>query len=184
MRKTLLPMLLAIGTLSADTLILRDGSQVNGTMLSANGRTMSFIDVDGRRRDYSITNVREVHFGDTEFSGMRSRTENTEMASATTVDLVSRLTDNVLNVMERSTLSARQRTMLQDATNVLGRAGHDLRENLSVNNRREVQMALDNVRYVMNSTAVKPADRRIVLQDIAQLRAKYPEFAGSSPRNR
>ena len=183
MKKTVASMLLAFGVLSADTLVLRDGSQINGTMLNADGRTMSFVDVNGRRRDYSITNVQEVRFGDTEFSNNRARTEQ-PMPTGTTVDLVARLTDNISRSMERATLSARQRQMLEDAQEVLGRAGHDLRENLSLSNRREVQMALDNVRYVMNSTAIRAADRRAVLTDIADLRAKYPEFAGTTPGSR
>lgn len=178
MKKTILSALLAFGALSADTLVLRDGSRINGTMLSANERTMSFVDADGRRRDHSITTVQEVMFGDTEFGTSRTRTEGS-MPTATTVDLIQRLTDNIDRSMERATLSARQHDMLEDARNVLGRAGSDMRENLSLSNRREVQTALDNVRYVMNSTAIRAADRRAVLADITELRAKYPEFAGT-----
>jgi hypothetical protein len=182
MKKTVLSMLLGFGALSADTLILRDGTQVNGTMLSADSRNMSFIDADGRRRDYSITKIQEVKFGDTEFSS-RARTEEPAMPSGTSVDLVARLTDNIGQVVGRARLSTKQKTMLDDAVNVLGRAGHDMREDLSLSNRREVQTALDNVRYVMNSTAIRETDRRTVLDDIAQLRAKYPEFAGKAPRS-
>ena len=185
MHKTVLSMLLAAGALSADTLILRDGSRVTGTMLSANERTMSFVAADGRRRDYSITNVQEVMFGDTEFGSTRARTDGTTaMPTGTTVDLVQRLADNIDRSMEGANLSDRQRTMLEDARNVLSRAGHDMRENLSLSNRREVQTALDNVRYVMNSTAIRAADRRVVLADISELRAKYPEFTGSGPGSR
>jgi hypothetical protein len=183
MRNTILSLLLGFATLSADTLILRDGTRVNGTMLSSNERTMSFVETDGRRRDYSITNVQEVRFGDTEFGTSRSRTEG-PMPTDTTVDLVARLTENIDHAMERATLSNRQRDMLTDARNVLDRAGHDMRENLSLSNRREVQTALDNVRYVMNSTAIRAADRRAVLADITELRAKYPEFAGQSSGTR
>src|SRR5687767_14117433 len=121
MNKILLSMLIAAGALSADTIVLRDGTRIEGTMLSANGRNMSFVDADGRRRDYSITNVKEVHFTDTEYSGTRGRTEIPGMASGSTVDLVQRLTDDVAGVMERATLSARQRQMLQDAINVISR---------------------------------------------------------------
>jgi hypothetical protein len=185
MNKTVLSMMLSLGALSADTLVLRDGSRINGTMLSANERTMSFVAEDGRRRDYSITNVQEVRFGDTEFGSTRARTDgSTAMPTNTSVDLVTRLTDNIDLVIGRSTLSDRQRSMLEDARNVLSRAGHDMRENLSLSNRREIQTALDNVRYVMNSTAIRAADRRLVLADIAELKAKYPEFAGSASGSR
>jgi hypothetical protein len=187
MRKTILSMLLAFGALSADTLVLRDGSRINGTMLSANSRTMSFVEANGRRRDYSITNVQEIQFGDTESSGAagtRGRTEQPAMPTGSTVDLVEQLTDDIGGVMESASLSPRQRSMLEDARNVLSRAGHDMRENLSLSNRREVQMALDNVRYVMSSTTIRAADRRTVLQDITELRAKYPEFAGSASGSR
>jgi hypothetical protein len=186
MRKTFLSMLLAFGALSADTLVLRDGSRINGTMLSANSRTMSFVEANGRRRDYSITNVQEIQFGDTESSGAgtRGRTEQPAMPTGSTVDLVEQLTDDIGGVMESASLSPRQRSMLEDARNVLSRAGHDMRENLSLSNRREVQMALDNVRYVMSSTTIRAADRRTVLQDITELRAKYPEFAGSASGSR
>jgi hypothetical protein len=185
MKKTVLSILLAFGALSADTLILRDGTRINGTMLSANERTMSFVGEDGRRRDHSITNVQEVTFGDTEFGTTRTRTTGgTAMPTGTSVDLVTRLTDNIDNTMQRATLTSRQRTMLEDARNVLTRAGHDMRENLSLSNRREIQTALDNVRYVMNSTSIRAADRRVVLADIAELKAKYPEFSGSSSGTR
>jgi hypothetical protein len=83
-------------------------------------------------------------------------------------------------VTEKATLSTRQRKMLEDASNVITRAGHDMREGLSLSNRREVQMALDNVRYVMNSSAFRTADRQMILGDITALREKYPEFASSS----
>jgi len=171
--------LIAAGALSADTLVLRDGTRIDGTMLGANQRTVNFVDADGRRRDYSITNIQEVRFSDTEYTSSRSRTEIPGMAPESSVDLIQRLTDDIAQVVDRASLSTRQRQMLQDATNVISRAGHDMRENLSLNNRREVQMALDNVRYVMNSTAIRTADRKQILGDIAVLRDKHPEFASS-----
>jgi hypothetical protein len=184
MKKTVLSMLMALGTLSADTLVLRDGAQVRGTMLNANSRSMTFADTEGRRREYDIANVQEVRFGDNlrdnNNSNSRYRSEPLNMPSSSTVDLVSRLNEDVKAAVERVNLSTRQRQMLEDAQSVIARAWHDLRENLSLSSKREVQVALDNIRYVMNGSGIRAADRRVVLADIAELREKYPDFAGTA----
>jgi hypothetical protein len=184
MRKTFLSMLVAAGALSADTLILRDGSRISGTMLSADERTVSFVDARGDRRSYSVTNVDEIEFGAADGSSTRSRTE----MSATTsggVDHFTRLHEDLGRVMERSNLSARQRDMLDDARNVLGRAANDLQDNRQVE-PRDIRLALNNIRYVMSSTTVNGQDRRLILDNIDRIRDQYPEFGttGSQPGTR
>jgi hypothetical protein len=185
MRKTILSMLVVAGALSADTLILRDGSRINGTMLSADERTVSFVDARGDRRNYNVTNVDEIEFGAAgSSSSMRSRTE---MPAATPMgwDHFTRLHDDVSRVMERSNLSARQREMLEEARTVLSRTANDLRDNRQVD-RRDVRLALNNVRYVMNATTINAQDRRLILDDIDRIREQYPEFgtAGSQQGTR
>jgi hypothetical protein len=154
----------------ADTLTLKDGSRIEGTMLSANERTMSFIDNNGARRDYEIGNIREISFA-RDASGERNRAQQPTGPA----DTISRLNDDLLRAMDRANLSARQRQMLADAQAVLIRAANDLRDKRNPNNR-EVRRALDNVRYVMNSTAIRPQDRRAVIDDIAQLREQQSGF--------
>jgi hypothetical protein len=87
--------------------------------------------------------------------------------------------------MERSNLSARQRDMLDDARNVLGRAANDLQDNRQVE-PRDIRLALNNIRYVMSSTTVNGQDRRLILDNIDRIRDQYPEFGttGSQPGTR
>jgi succinate dehydrogenase/fumarate reductase flavoprotein subunit len=170
-------MLVAGGMLSADTLILRDGSRINGTMLSADERTVSFVDARGDRRSYNVTNVEEIEFGAPGSSTTRSRTET----SATTPqgwENFTRLHDDLSRVMERSNLSARQREMLEEARTVLSNTGNDLRDNRQVE-RRDVRLALNNIRYVMNATTINTQDRRLILDNIDRIRDQYPEFGTS-----
>jgi hypothetical protein len=175
MRKTILSLLVAAGALSADTLILRDGSRINGTLLSADARTVSFVDARGERRSYNVTNVEEIAFGAAETSSTtRARTE---MPVATPIgsDEFSRLYDDVTRVMERSNLSVRQREMLDDARAVIRRSANDLRENRQVDSR-SMRLALNNVRYVMNATTINGQDRRLILDDLDRIRDQYPEY--------
>jgi hypothetical protein len=141
----------------ADTLTLKDGSRIEGTMLAANDRTVSFMDTGGTRRDYDIGKIREIRFG-------RSSS-----------DPIGRLNDRIGETMEHTAFSARQRQMLDDARAVLIKAGDDLRANRKANGR-EVRKALDNVRYVMSSSAVREQDRRAVLDDIVQIREQNKDF--------
>jgi hypothetical protein len=174
MRKTILSLLVAAGALSADTLILRDGARINGTLLSADARTVSFVDARGERRSYNVTNVEEITFGAADSSGTRARTE---MPATTPIgsDEFSRLYDDVTRVMERSNLSARQREMLDDARAVIRRTANDVRDNRQVDSRN-VRLALNNVRYVMNATTINAQDRRLILDDLDRIRNQYPEY--------
>jgi hypothetical protein len=155
MRKLIL--FASVALACADTLTLKNGSRIEGTMLSANDRTISFVENDGSRHDYEIDKIREIRFG-------RSPS-----------DPIGRLNDRISETMEHTTFSARQRQMLDDARAVLIKAGDDLRANRKANGR-DVRKALDNVRYVMNSSAVRLQDRRAVLDDIAEVREQHKDF--------
>ena len=48
--------------LSADTLVMRDGSRMHGTMLSINGRTITFRHDDGVLRRHSTSEVQAIEF--------------------------------------------------------------------------------------------------------------------------
>ncbi|HYI95701.1 MAG TPA: hypothetical protein VEX68_19320 [Bryobacteraceae bacterium] len=178
MRKTLLTVFLGLGSLSADTLTLRDGTRVEGTLLSASGTSITFIDSRGARRSYNVSNVEELAFG--EASTSRSRTEP-ELDATRGTDLVARLNEDIGRAMERSTLSSRQRQMLQDARSTLTAAAEDLRENRTID-RRQVRTALDNVRYVMNGSGIQESDRQAVLDDIQQLRGQVRELNNNPSR--
>jgi len=47
---------------SADTLIMRDGTRVQGTVVSLTGRTITFRDTDGTSRRYSTGRVESLQF--------------------------------------------------------------------------------------------------------------------------
>ena len=179
MRKTLLTALLGFSTLSADTLTLRDGTRIEGTLSSASGSTITFVDSRGDRRNYNVANVEELAFG--EAANSRSRTAEPELDSTRGTDLIARLNDDVGRAMERSTLSSRHRQMLEDARNTLTAAADDLRAQRAID-RRELRTALDNIRYVMNGSAVQANDRQAVLDDIQQLRGQIRDLNNSRSR--
>jgi hypothetical protein len=61
----------------SDTLVLRDGRTLSGTLTGANGNTISFQDRTGRRHRYSVREVEAVQFGDGPYnSGNSGRSEN------------------------------------------------------------------------------------------------------------
>ena len=51
-----------------DTLILRDGTTISGTLTSASPNMIMFQDRSGRRFRYSVANVQAVRFGDAPYS--------------------------------------------------------------------------------------------------------------------
>ena len=56
----------------SDTLLLRDGRTLSGTLVSANRNSVSFQDRSGRRFRYSVTEVDSVQFGDGPYSSDNS----------------------------------------------------------------------------------------------------------------
>ena len=52
----------------SDTLVLRSGRTLSGTLTSANPNTITFQDRSGRRYRYSVTDVDSIQFGDTPLS--------------------------------------------------------------------------------------------------------------------
>jgi hypothetical protein len=61
----------------SDTLLLRDGRTLSGTLIAANRNTVSFQDRSGRRLRYSVNDVEAVQFGDSPYnSGNYGRPEN------------------------------------------------------------------------------------------------------------
>jgi acyl carrier protein len=176
LKKTSLAVLFGFGALSADTLTLRDGTRIDGTLLRATERTITFVDSRGDRRDYNLANIEELAFGETDSS--RSRTEP-GLDSTGSVDLIYRLNEDIGTALDRSTLSDKQKELLEAARMVLNTAAEDLRDNRKPN-AREVRRALDNARYVMNGSGVRAQDRRAVLDDIQQLRNQHSELNSKS----
>jgi hypothetical protein len=61
----------------SDTLLLRNGRMLSGTLIAANRNTISFQDRSGRRVRYSVSDVEAVQFGDGPYhSGNYGRPEN------------------------------------------------------------------------------------------------------------
>src|SRR5882672_5117301 len=61
----------------SDTLLLRNGRTLSGTLISANRNTISFQDRAGRKVRYSVSEVQAVQFGDGPYnSGNYGRPEN------------------------------------------------------------------------------------------------------------
>jgi hypothetical protein len=181
MIRVLLCMVLGFGLLPADTLLLRNGSRIDGTLLNATRRTITFVDSRGDSRSYNVSDVEELVFGDSNSSADRSRTEGSAR-TGTTLDLMNRLIADIGDIVNHSKLSTQQRQILEDARSVLSGAAADLQENRSVN-ARDVRRALDNIRYVMNGSDIRAQDRRAVLDDIDMLRDQNRNF-GRSNRNR
>jgi hypothetical protein len=47
---------------SADTLVMRDGSRIEGTVLAIAGRTITFKHADGTSRRYPISRIQSLEF--------------------------------------------------------------------------------------------------------------------------
>src|SRR6266403_5684432 len=61
----------------SDTLVLRDGRTLSGTLIAANRSTISFQSRSGRRVRYLVSDVDSVQFGDGPYnSGNYGRPEN------------------------------------------------------------------------------------------------------------
>lgn len=175
MKKTLCTFGIACGLLSADTLVLRDGRTLDGKMLSANGRTISFADSNGSRRDYNISSVQEISFTNSQSYGTRSRTAPSAYPSEMQ-DLMNRLHDNLTGTMDRANLSDEQRLSLDEARTALSKASDDMRDGRNINSA-DVRRSLDDIRSTLTRVSgVRPQDRRAVLADINRLQDSFNNF--------
>ena len=60
-----LPILLAVGMASADTLRLKNGSTIQGVFVGADSRELQFMGPDGAKKAFAIASVAGVDFGGT-----------------------------------------------------------------------------------------------------------------------
>ena len=163
----------------ADTLILQDGTRIEGTYLGGTARQITFMQADrGTRRTFDVGQVHEVMFG-TNTSPVSSQNPwgNTQSPGAQTGNyssydngnLVRRLYDAVLNVMNTTQLSQTQRETLTQATNVL-RNAMDNRQSDEIM-MRDIRRALEDIRYVANGANLRQQDRQFILNTIDELRS-------------
>jgi len=57
---------------SADTLVMRDGSRIEGTVLAIAGRTITFKHADGESRRYLISRVQSLEFFSADHDNLRA----------------------------------------------------------------------------------------------------------------
>ena len=80
MRKTVIAAAMSLSVVSlatiasADTLIMRDGTHIEGTMVSFAGRTITFRHVDGQTRRYPTSRVESLEFISTAITRARRAT--------------------------------------------------------------------------------------------------------------
>ena len=90
---------LSLATLStADTLVMRDGTRVQGTVTGITGRTITFRDVNGTSRRYSTTQVEALEFLSAERANPRAVNSRRLQAPAGT-ELRIRVADGALHAV-------------------------------------------------------------------------------------
>ena len=157
----------------ADTVVLKDGTRHTGTFVRGTARTVTMVDDAGTSRSFDLRKVEELSFGSaTTDVSSRSRMDESSQSAR----VLERLRENVSIAMTQTSLAVRHRDTLQDARDVLSAAIDDYHNNRTVD-ARGVRMALDNIRYLANSTVLRAADRRALLADITEIRRLHPEFA-------
>jgi len=167
----------------ADSVIMRDGSQFRGTFLQGTSRSVTIIDNSGARRTFSVRDIQQIMFGDSNYSS-NPNAYGAPVGSfiAEPPVLVSRLRQDVADAMNNTNLPDPQYRRLQDATEVLRQAAENRSYVFDVN-AREVRLALDNVVAVFNTPAFSPPDRQRVLEDIRQLRQVRPDLRNGPTNN-
>jgi hypothetical protein len=157
----------------ADTVVLKDGTRHDGTFVRGTARTVTLVDDAGTSRTFDLRKIEELLFGSTSTEvSTRSRSDEAGQSAR----LLERLRENVTIAMTHTSLSVRHRDTLQDARDVLSAAIDDYHNSRTVD-ARGVRMALDNIRYLANSTVLRAADRRALLNDITEVRRLHPKFA-------
>jgi hypothetical protein len=155
--------------LNADTLVMKDGSRYTGTFISGNSRNITFRTDNGTRRTYNIANVQELAFGDSLIGSTNDPAprQYTDMERA---EMLNRLRADVQTAINNGNLTARERRSADDALATLRDAAENRRDGYSVDSR-EVRLAMDNLRTLLDSNSIRPEDRDRLREDLNQLRA-------------
>lgn len=179
MKRILLAFSLLGGSLLADTLVLTDGTRYTGTFLGGTARSITFMQRDtGTRQSYDIRNVREVMFGTNTASVFGSDPYYNGNTTNTTADhdretLLRRLQDGVVTAMNNNNLSSAQRRMLNNSLMTLRTALNTQVNSEDYSNLRDLRRAVEDIRYVANSGALRAEDRNNLLDTIDQLRDQW-----------
>ena len=170
--------ILLLPLFAADTLIMRDGSRLDGTFVTGTSRTLTFVDHTGARRNFDLRDVREIQFA--------TGTTPTDVTTGTRTDderrqLLTRVRDDVRAAMDRVTLTNYQRTRVRADLQVLDRAIDEAREGANVSTR-EVRDALESIRQL--SSVFAEQDRVAIRDNIRDVRQARPEYNVTGTRSR
>ena len=103
---------------SADTLVMRDGTRIEGTMMSLAGRTITFRHANGQSRRYPTSRVEAVEFISADRANPRA-TNGRDLEAPAGTELVVRTVETIdsRNAGADQTFSG---TVEQDVTNASG----------------------------------------------------------------
>ena len=152
-----------------DTLVMNDGSQLEGTLLRATASSITILGEGGKERTFEKRDIRELKFGSGSSrtsSGTAARTSPSRNTSLDQSGQLNRLRDDVQRAMENAKLTEDQRRTLTEATGTL----HDAAGGNANLTNSDLRTAMDNIRYDFSSNAFQPQDRQAVLDDLKQMR--------------
>ncbi|HET8550465.1 MAG TPA: hypothetical protein VFL57_20785 [Bryobacteraceae bacterium] len=165
MRLSILPCLALVPVLaSADTLVLRNGNRFDGTFVSGSSRRITFVDETGRQRVFDMTEVQELSFGPATGAG----TANTVAELGTAV---SKLRRDLREAMDKVTLEAEDRRMLERVSETLRVAAIDRRDgSIDYVDRRDVGDAIRDLEAFLDRGIFRDRDRDVIMADIQHIR--------------
>lgn len=178
-----------------DTIVMKDGTRYNGTFVSGSSRSITFVDDSGRRRSLDVRDTAEIAFGSSAIvSGNTNSTNGSggvfgdwpRYTQEEKARYLTKLRDDVQRATENTTLSSRERQLLEDARETLRRAVDDTNAGREVNSR-DIRIALNDIRDVMRGSNFRREDRDRIqasLQSLRDLERDNARGARSRDRDR
>lgn len=173
MNRFLIPFVAALPlVVSADTLVLRDGTQRYGTFVSGSPRQIIMTE-NGRRQVYDVRNVQQLTFGSDPYTS-----DNRASASGTDspfyedrFQALSRLRNDVDDIIASYDLNGADRARMQRIASSLRSAetalGQNRRDSID---RAELRTAMQDLRVISREGWFEDADNRRLTNDLDALR--------------
>jgi hypothetical protein len=173
MIRVLIPLLAAAPLiLSADTLMLRDGTQRYGTFVSGSPRQIVMTE-NGQRRVYDVRNVQQLTFGSDPYASdnRAGAPANDSPFYEDRFQALSRLRNDVDDIVASYDLNGPDRARMQRIASSLHSAESALGQNRRDSiDRAELRTAMQDLRVIAREGWFEDADNRRLTNDLDALR--------------
>lgn len=175
--------------LSADTIVFRDGTRQDGTLVSANSRQVVFADQNGYRHTYNVQNVEQLTFGSGSYAGYNSDNRYSNNGNGNSnVDqrqAVARMRQDLQGILNNYDLGASDQSRIQRIISQLRTVESDA-QNGSGDwvDRADMRTAMRDLREIVSSNMFEDEDNQMLRNDMAQLRDVNREMRGTGTRAR